>query len=189
MYSTASFSSLPSYLRVRRRWLIAAGAVGLVLLSIVLFASGGQPAPVTSAPEPPRNPVAIHHLPPFVTAPGATDTLLVVMAFVLVGAVLGVGVFFFWLHSLPERLVHNSTKVHLDIVAALALLSLFTHMHIFWVAALLLALVRIPSFAIPDFPGLFGRIAAPLEKIANAEPPRAEPALPSPSKPQPEQGA
>jgi hypothetical protein len=58
--------------------------------------------------------------------------------------------------------------VHLDIVAALALLSLFTHVHIFWVAALLIALVPMPEISMPDFPNLFGRIAAPLEKIADA---------------------
>jgi hypothetical protein len=109
----------------------------------------------------------VDHAPPFITSPGETDILLVVMALVLVAAVLAVGVFFFWLHSLPERLVHNSTKVHFDIVAALALLSLFTHMHIFWVAALLLALVKIPM---PDFTGLLGRIAGSLEKIADATP-------------------
>lgn len=93
---------------------------------------------------------------------------MVLMAFVLVAAVLTVGVFFFWLHSLPERLVHTSTKVHFDIVAVLGLLSLFTHIHLFWVAALLIALVKIPDFSMPDFSSLFGRIAAPLEKIADA---------------------
>lgn len=110
-----------------------------------------------------RHPLAIDHPPAFITSPGETDVLLVIMAIVLVGAVLAAGVFFFWLHSLPERLVHNSTKVHLDLVAALALLSLFTHVHLFWVAALLIALVRIPM---PDFTGLLGRIAAALERIA-----------------------
>jgi hypothetical protein len=36
------------------------------------------------------------------------------------------------------------------------------------VAALLIALVPIPNISMPDFPNLFGRIAAPLEKIADA---------------------
>jgi hypothetical protein len=89
------------------------------------------------------------------------------MTVVLIGAVLAVGVLFFWLHSLPERFVHNSTKVHYDIVAALALLSLFTHIHLFWVAALLIARVRIP---IPDFSGLLGRIVVSLEKMAGSAP-------------------
>jgi hypothetical protein len=113
--------------------------------------------------------VAVEHLPVFIAAPGATDLLLVVMAFVLIGTVLAAGVFFFWLHSLPERLAHNSTKVHFDIVAVLGLLSLFTHIHLFWVAALLLALVKIPTFSLGEFSGILGRMALSLERMANAE--------------------
>jgi multisubunit Na+/H+ antiporter MnhF subunit len=110
------------------------------------------------------NPLASPHLPAFITAPGQTDVLFVIMAVVLVGAVLGIGVFFLWLHSLPERMVHN--KIQFDIVAVLALLSLFTHQHAFWVAALLIALVNFPSFKLPDFANLLGRIASSLETIA-----------------------
>jgi hypothetical protein len=119
-------------------------------------------------------------MPPFITAPGATDVLFVGMAIVLVAAVLAAGVFFFWLHSLPERMVHNSTKVHFDIVAVLGLLSLFTHIHLFWVAALLLALVKIPEISIPDFSDLLGRIAGSLERMSNAEPGKADASPPKP---------
>jgi multisubunit Na+/H+ antiporter MnhF subunit len=119
------------------------------------------------------HPAALHHLPFFITPPGQTDVLFVIMAIVLVGAVLGVGVFFFWLHSLPERMVHN--KIQFDIVAVLALLSLFTHQHAFWVAALLIALVNFPSLSLPDFSGLLERIAGSLEAIATS---RQEPASP-----------
>jgi multisubunit Na+/H+ antiporter MnhF subunit len=122
------------------------------------------------------HPSASHHLPFFITPPGETDVLFVIMAFVLVGAVLGIGVFFFWLHSLPERMVHN--KIQFDIVAVLALLSLFTHQHAFWVAALLIALVNFPSLSLPDFSDLLGRIASSLEAIAAS---RAETAGPSAS--------
>ncbi len=114
-----------------------------------------------------RNPLAVNHQPMFITAPGETDVLLVIIALVVVAVVLGFGVFFFWLHNLPERLVHNSTKAQFDIVAALALLSLLTHIHLFWVLALLIALVKIPM---PDFTGLLGRIAGSLEQIAGATP-------------------
>ena len=125
------------------------------------------------------NPAAAHHLPFFITPPGATDVLLVIMAAVLIGAVLAVGVFFFWLHSLPERMVHN--KIQFDIVAVLALLSLFTHQHAFWVAALLIALIDFPSFSIPEFSGSLGRIANSLEAIA-ANPAEAAPPSRSPEK-------
>jgi hypothetical protein len=124
----------------------------------------------------------IHHLATpyhafFITPPGETDVLLVIMAVVLIGAVLGIGVFFFWLHSLPERMVHN--KVQFDIVAVLALLSLFTHQHAFWVAALLIALIDFQRFSIPDFSGLLERIASSLEARA---PNPAEAASPSRSR-------
>ena len=112
------------------------------------------------------HPAASHHLPFFITPPGETDVLLAIMTIVLVGAVLGVGVFFFWLHSLPERMVHN--KIQFDVVAVLALLSLFTHQHAFWVAALLIALIDLPDFSLPGFSGLLERIASSLEAIATS---------------------
>jgi len=158
------------------RWVATGAAVAAIVLSTFLSANSGRT--VTAAADPiavatdipsARHPLASHSMPPFITAPGDTDVLLVCMAVVLVAAVLGAGVFFFWLHSLPERMVHNSTKVHFDIVAVLGLLSLFTHIHLFWVAALLIALVRIPEISIPDFSGLLGRMAGSLEKISDAE--------------------
>jgi hypothetical protein len=108
---------------------------------------------------------APHHLPPFITAPGETDVLMVVMAVFLVVAVLAVGLLFLRLHTLPERIAHKSHKLQFEIVAVLGLLALFTHMHIFWVAGLLLALIDLP-----DFGGALGRIAGSLEKIAGIKP-------------------
>jgi hypothetical protein len=110
------------------------------------------------------HPLATDHLPIFISAPGQTDVLMVVMWIVFIAAILAGGVFFFWLHSLPERMVHN--KIQFDIVAVLALLSLFTHQHAFWVAALLIALISFPDLHFPDFSGLLGRIARSLESIA-----------------------
>ena len=112
------------------------------------------------------NPAAAHHLPAFITAPGETDVLFGIMAVVLIGAVLGIGVFFFWLHSLPERMVHH--KVQFDIVAVLCLLSLFTHQHAFWVAALLLALIKFPDFSTLDFLAPLRSTAVSLEKMADS---------------------
>jgi hypothetical protein len=108
----------------------------------------------------------VEHLPPFITAPGETDILLGIVAVVLILAVLAGGVFFLWLHSLPERMVHN--KIQFDIVAVLALLSLFTHIHAFWVAALLIALIDFHRFSIPDLSSSLGRIASSLEKLAGS---------------------
>ena len=108
------------------------------------------------------HPVATHHLPGFVTAPGETDVLMVVTAFVLLASVIGFGVLFLTLHTLPERMAHKSHKLQFEIVAVLGLLALFTHMHIFWVAGLLLALIDFP-----DIGGWLSRIAGSVEKIAD----------------------
>src|SRR3974390_712193 len=109
------------------------------------------------------NPAAPDHLPSFITAPGNTDVLLVVMAIILLLFVFMDGVLYFRLHALPERFAHK--KVQFEIVCVLALLAMFTHMHIFWIAGLLLALIDFP-----DFSGLLRRIAGSTEKIAAKEP-------------------
>lgn len=114
-----------------------------------------------------QHPVASHHLPFFLPSADGSDPLLGIVAVVLVGSVLAAGVFFLWLHSLPERMVHN--KVQFDIVAVLALLSLFTHIHAFWVAALLIALINFPKFSLPDFSSSLQRIAGSLETLAERE--------------------
>ena len=111
------------------------------------------------------HPTAPDHLPPFITAPGRTDVLLVFAGVLLVLSVLGVGVLFLRLHHLPEHLAHKSQKVQYEVVAVLGLLAMFTHIHLFWVAALLLALIDLP-----DFGGLLGRIARSLEKMAGIKP-------------------
>ena len=111
------------------------------------------------------HPAATHHLPPFITTPGETDVLMVVMAVILAGAVLGFGILFLRLHSLPERIAHRSHKLQFEIVAVLCLLALFTHIHLFWVVALLLAMIDIP-----DFGGSLGRIAGSVEKMAGIRP-------------------
>jgi len=113
----------------------------------------------------PANPLAPHHLPPFITAPGETDTFMVVMGIFLLFAVLGVGLLFLRLHTLPERMAHKSQKLQFEIVAVLGLLALFTHQHIFWVAGLLLAVIDLPDFGTP-----LRRIAGSVETIAGLPP-------------------
>jgi amino acid transporter len=113
------------------------------------------------------HPLAPHDLPAFITAPGETDVLMVIMSLFLVFAVVMFGVLFFRLHSLPERIAHKSHKIQFEIVAVLCLISLFTHMHIFWIIAILLALIEIPDFTTP-----LRRIAGSVERMAGtpAEP-------------------
>jgi multisubunit Na+/H+ antiporter MnhF subunit len=111
------------------------------------------------------HPAASHHLPAFITAPGETDVLMVVTGLFLALAVVMFGVLFLRLHSLPDQIAHKSHKLQSEIVCVLCLIALFTHMHIFWVAALLLAMIDIP-----DFGGSLARIATSAEKIADVRP-------------------
>ena len=117
------------------------------------------------------HPMAPHHL-PFYLAPGSgTDVLTVVMGIFLVATVLWVGTLYWRLHSLPERMAHKSEKLQFEIVAILGLLSLFTHIHLFWVAGLFLALIDIPDFGTP-----LRSIAGSVEKIADTEDTAVRPA-------------
>ena len=127
------------------------------------------------------HPAASHHLPWFITAPGESDPLYTITTIVVVATVLGLGVVFFRLHSLPERLGHK--KLQFEIVAVLGLLSLFTHVHAFWVAGLLLALIDLPDFQTP-----LSRIATSVEKLSGAASPAGQEPQSKPAQPHPEPG-
>jgi hypothetical protein len=105
----------------------------------------------------PRNPAAPDHLPFFLPTQDGSDPLLIVTAFIVLTAVVLIGVLFFRLHSLPEQFGHK--KVQYELVAVLALISLLTHIHLFWVIALVLAMIDLPDFTTP-----LQRIAAALER-------------------------
>ncbi len=128
------------------------------------------------------HPSASHDLPWFLTAPGESDTLMTITTIVVVLTVLGLGVLFFRLHSLPERLGHK--KLQFEIVAVLGLLSLLTHTHAFWVAGLLLALIDLPDFQTP-----LKRIANALEERVAAPGPAKDVAPPPPARQPAEPGA
>jgi hypothetical protein len=118
-----------------------------------------------------------HHLPFYIVKPGETDVLMIVMGIFLILVVLGAGNVYLRLHSLPERMAHKSQKLQFEIVAVLGLISLFTHIHLFWIAGLLLALIDLPDFSTP-----LARIAGSVEKIADTGdvPPEEPSAIPEP---------
>lgn len=118
------------------------------------------------------HPAAPHHLPGFITAPGDTDILMVVVGIILLLSVLFIGNIYLKIHSLPERMAHKSQKLQFEIVAVLCLLALFTHNHLFWVIALLLALVDLPDFSTP-----LRSIAGSVQKMAGI-PPDPDPSEP-----------
>ena len=109
------------------------------------------------------HPAAPHHPPFFVPGADGADPMLVVMGIFLLATVFWVGTLYWKLHSLPERMAHKSQKLQFEIVAVLGLISLFTHMHIFWVAGLLLAMIDLPDFGTP-----MRSIADSVERIADA---------------------
>ena len=61
-------------------------------------------------------------------------------------------------------MVHKSQKMQFEIVAVLGLLTLFTHIHLFWIAGLMLALIDLPDFGTP-----LRSIAGSVEKIAGSK--------------------
>jgi hypothetical protein len=58
-------------------------------------------------------------------------------------------------------MAHKSQKLQFEIVAVLGLLALFTHIHLFWIAGLLLAMIDLPDFSTPlrSIAGSVARIA------------------------------
>lgn len=95
------------------------------------------------------NPNATPYLPMFVAGPGETDVFLIAVVLILITVVLLVGVFYFSLHALPERLAHGADKMKLQLVGILSLIAMFTHNNYFWIAALLIAAIKLPDFLSP----------------------------------------
>ena len=95
------------------------------------------------------HPLAPHSLPPFVGAADGSDPLFSAIIFIVILAVLGVGVFYLKLHAIPEQLAHKHGNTQSQLIMVFALLALFTHNNIFWVAALILALLKLPDFLTP----------------------------------------
>jgi len=95
------------------------------------------------------HPLAPHTLPPFVGAADGSDPLFSAIILIVILAVLGVGVFYLKLHAIPEQLAHKHGNTQSQLIMVLALLALFTHNNIFWVAALILVLLKLPDFLTP----------------------------------------
>lgn len=93
--------------------------------------------------------MAPKHLPSFLPSPDGSDplfTIIIVMVFV---SALLIGTLYLRLHSLPEQMAHGASRSQFQLVAILGLLALFTHQTMFWVAALLLAVVIPPDYETP----------------------------------------
>lgn len=95
------------------------------------------------------HPLAPDHPPFFLVGPGQTDGLLIAVIVILLTVTLLVGVFYFTLHALPEKMVHGADPIKIQLVGILCLLALFTHNNAFWIIALLLSAIRLPDFLTP----------------------------------------
>lgn len=110
------------------------------------------------------HPMAPEHLPGYMAAADGSDTLFTVMVFFVVGLILLLGVAYFTLHALPERMAHKGNGTQLQLISILAMLALFTHNNLFWVAALVLA-----AFRPPDIAGPLGSMAQSLARLAGRD--------------------
>ena len=124
----------------------------------------------------PTHPALTDHIPWFVPGPDGGDPLMTVAGLFLLVAIFSVGILYLKLHALPEHMATSTKKLQMDIVAVLALVALFTHQNIFWLLALVLAMIEFPDFGTP-----LRSVAASLEKIAAGQP--AAPVAPSPAEP------
>ncbi|MBB3543208.1 MULTISPECIES: hypothetical protein [unclassified Rhizobium] len=137
------------------------------------------------------HPAATEHLPIFITPPGQTDYLFVGVVVFLILMILIVGNLYFQLHAVPERMAHRTSKVQMEVVAVLALISLFTHNHLFWIAGLLLAFIHIPDFSTPLYSiaqslgKLSGRTVETTDDpaLVRDQPPKSEEAHAKPEEP------
>lgn len=108
--------------------------------------------------------VVQEHLPFFITGPGESDILFTAVTIALVLIVIGFGALYFTIQAIPDRLVEGTSKAQMQLVGILGLISLFTMNNAFWIAALLLAAIRIPDIVTP-----FKSIARSLKRLSIAE--------------------
>ena len=106
------------------------------------------------------HPMAPHDLPGYLAGSDG-DPLFTAVVWLLIITLLVVGNLYFKLHALPERMAHKHNNTQTQIIMVLAILALFTHNNVFWVAALLMSAVRLPDFTTP-----LKSIADSLQKLA-----------------------
>ncbi|WP_226622389.1 hypothetical protein [Alloyangia pacifica] len=123
------------------------------------------------------HPLAPDHIPGYVAGADGSDVLFTAMTIFGIVLIIGLGVLYLTLHSIPERMAHKSSHPQLQIVGILALLALFTHNNLFWVAAVLVA-----GFQFPDMLSPLQSIARSLASLAG-RPVEAE--IPDPDAPPP----
>ena len=115
------------------------------------------------------HPMATGHIPTYIAQADGSDFLFTFMLLFTVGMIVLIGVGYFTLHSIPEKMAHETNHPQFQLVGILALLALFTHNGIFWIAAVLVA-----GFQFPDFAAPLRAIADAIRSLAPVRPPASE---------------
>ncbi|MFD3190072.1 hypothetical protein ACFMPD_07325 [Sedimentitalea sp. HM32M-2] len=95
------------------------------------------------------HPLAPEHLPAFLAAADGSDPFFTGIVVFVLALIVGVGILYLTLHSLPERMAHGYQSSQFQLIGILCLLALFTHNNTLWLAALVLAAFRVPDFMTP----------------------------------------
>lgn len=122
------------------------------------------------------HPMATGHIPRYVVAADGSDYLFSAMVVFFVILVVLIGVGYLTLHSVPEKMAHENNHPQFQLVGILALLALFTHNGIFWIAAVLVA-----GFQFPDFASPLRNIADAIRSLGGAIAPEPVPEAPAPT--------
>jgi len=104
------------------------------------------------------------NLPFYITGPGESDILFTAVTISLIVIVVGFGALYFTIQAIPDRIVKGTSKSQMQLVGLLGLISLFTMNNLYWIAAILLAAIRIPNITAP-----LTDIARSLRSLANGE--------------------
>lgn len=111
-----------------------------------------------------QHPMAPHQLPPYFAGAEGNDQLFTVMVIFVVVLILLLGIAYFTLHALPEKMAHKGNSAQLQLISILGMLALFTHNNLFWIIALVLAAFRPPDLVSP-----LNSIAQSLQNLVNRE--------------------
>ncbi|MEM9639591.1 MAG: hypothetical protein AAGA94_18210 [Pseudomonadota bacterium] len=111
-----------------------------------------------------QHPLTPSHLPPYFAGADGSDQLFTVMVIFVLVVILLLGVAYFTLHALPERMAHKSNSAQLQLISILVMLALFTHNNLFWVVAIVIAAFRPPDLVSP-----LNSIAQSLHNLVNRE--------------------
>ena len=93
--------------------------------------------------------LAPHYLPVYVPGADGSDPIMFWTGIGLLVIILLLGIGYLTLHALPEHMATETNRAQFQLVSILAILALFTHNNLYWVAALVLAVVQIPDFVTP----------------------------------------